>query len=290
MTHDDAGPFFRRCMRDSISCAQAGVVTWAMHLAHALDTFVPGDEPWIARMAEGANVDVPALQAALHTAWGAHACTRAGTKVRTYFAHMAYSPDGGLPPYLRSCLPHPVICSMARFRLGSHCLRVETDRWGPEPHVARSERRCRRCPSAPGDAPPPVDDEHHMLFTCQDFTCATASLLWGDSLFDIDTGATFSTVRRAMHACIDYNNFARMVHECMTAVDASHEQHSQAARPLGPRRRYVPYDEPLPPRPTLPPSRAIPGAIPTPVASPASSRPASESESLSLPSDSESDS
>lgn len=49
--------------------------------------------------------------------------------------------------------------AMARFRLSSHGLRIETGRWR-KPPIPRELRHCRHC------AAHTVDDEAHFLFEC----------------------------------------------------------------------------------------------------------------------------
>ena len=53
-----------------------------------------------------------------------------------------------------------MVKSMARFRMGSHCLGVETERWEGKDW---KDRKCKRC-AARGVASPDVDDERHVLF------------------------------------------------------------------------------------------------------------------------------
>ena len=68
------------------------------------------------------------------------------------------------PNYLKG--PYNTAISMARFRLGSHFLGVETDRWAPQ-HIAWNDRACHRCDTYSDDVK--VDDEHHLIFDCEHF-------------------------------------------------------------------------------------------------------------------------
>ena len=63
-------------------------------------------------------------------------------------------------PYLRATMPRRRLTALARFRTGSHRLRVETDRYLPS-RPAREARTCRLCDSGC------VEDEHHVIFGCQ---------------------------------------------------------------------------------------------------------------------------
>jgi hypothetical protein len=58
------------------------------------------------------------------------------------------------------------VCSMARFRLGSHGLRLDRGRWEGGQHISYEDRTCKRCIS-----PSLVDDEYHALFVCHSTAC-----------------------------------------------------------------------------------------------------------------------
>jgi hypothetical protein len=62
-------------------------------------------------------------------------------------------------------LPKKVVLSVARFRLSGHNLRIETCRHEGLP---RNERSCCRCKRLLGeDFIAPIDDEEHLLFSCE---------------------------------------------------------------------------------------------------------------------------
>jgi hypothetical protein len=63
--------------------------------------------------------------------------------------------------YLSTCIPMAHVFSMARFRLGSHGLRVDRGRWEGGQHISCEDRTCKRCTSSSL-----VDDEYHVLFVC----------------------------------------------------------------------------------------------------------------------------
>lgn len=54
------------------------------------------------------------------------------------------------------------VCSLLRFRLNAHSLRVATGRWQ---HLPRPQRVCERCTSGL------VEDEFHMIFECPAYDC-----------------------------------------------------------------------------------------------------------------------
>ena len=248
----DAGSFYERCMYENTwDAAYAGYGTWAAHLAQALAAFLPAEEPWLCRLARGVPIDIQALQQAMQVAWCAHARSAPGFKVRSYFEHMAYPFAKGRAPYLALLLPHSVTCSMARFRLGSHCLRVETDRWlSPKPR--RAARLCRRCFRRAGvnDGDEEgemlfgeLDDESHMLFTCVD------TALFGlrhDTYPDIlccpTSGLHITTTRDLMDTHAANPRLARYIHACLAHTDQDFA--AVAGAPIDPaldgRRRYVP--------------------------------------------------
>jgi hypothetical protein len=64
--------------------------------------------------------------------------------------------------YLRGRASKAVWQDVARFRVGNHGLGVETGRWT---RTEFSQRKCARCTSA-GIADAPVDDTHHVIFSC----------------------------------------------------------------------------------------------------------------------------
>jgi hypothetical protein len=68
--------------------------------------------------------------------------------------------------YLVTRIPMAHVFSMARFRLGSHGLRVDRGRWEGGQHVSYEDRTCKRCIS-----PSLVDDEYHALFICPSTAC-----------------------------------------------------------------------------------------------------------------------
>ena len=61
-------------------------------------------------------------------------------------------------PLTHSSFSRP-LCSLIKFRLGAHTLRVETDRW-LIPKPPREQRVCRHCTMQA------IEDEQHFLFDC----------------------------------------------------------------------------------------------------------------------------
>jgi hypothetical protein len=89
-------------------------------------------------------------------------------KLLTYFAWFRIPDQAALPAYLRG-LPshHHEMKQLARFRLGSHSLGVETGRYN---RVPWQDRRCARCPAEFLDQLScAVDDEEHAIFDCVGF-------------------------------------------------------------------------------------------------------------------------
>jgi hypothetical protein len=88
-----------------------------------------------------------------------------GSKVSTYHQHFGMKmSDGSMPPtswdkapYLRMALASDRVCKLARFRLSSHYLAVETGRWS---RVSQQSRICTKCQLGV------VQDEHHAVFVC----------------------------------------------------------------------------------------------------------------------------
>jgi hypothetical protein len=243
-----ATDLYARCMH---ACAQAAADqdppkhNWVAALARALDVFVPATgTPWAQLLADRTPVDTKSLSGELEAAWAQHARGLAGTKTEYYFSHMATHKVGTCPKYISFQLPHDQICSMARFRLGSHYLRVETGRW-PQPPIEHDERKCLRCGRWVSNGIRRVfigtlDDEFHMLFVCSDTEEVRA-------IYGIEA----DSVRALMSAHSDTPRLVKFVHKCMATVDEAH---------LASRSQPHPQPAP-PPHPDLPPTSAIPGAV-----------------------------
>ena len=67
------------------------------------------------------------------------------------------TPD--MAPHLRSLKSESLLFDLIKFRLSSHVLRVETDRW-IHPKPPREQRTCKFCQCGS------VEDEQHFLFDC----------------------------------------------------------------------------------------------------------------------------
>jgi hypothetical protein len=67
---------------------------------------------------------------------------------------------------LSTRIPMALFLGMARFRLGSHGLRVDRGRWSGGQHLSYEDMTCKRCSS-----PSLVDDEYHALFACPSTAC-----------------------------------------------------------------------------------------------------------------------
>ena len=70
-----------------------------------------------------------------------------------YKIYLEMNPNLEISPFIINF--HPLSRQIIRFRLGSHCLPIETGRW---PRTARAERLCIDCGV--------LGDEHHALYHC----------------------------------------------------------------------------------------------------------------------------
>jgi hypothetical protein len=243
-----AADLYARCMQACATAAadhDAPQHNWVAALARALDVFVPAaGEPWAQRMAARTLIDTKSLSGELEAAWAEYARGLAGTKTEHYFQHMATHKVGTRPKYISFHLPHDHICSMARFRLGSHYLRVETGRW-VKPPIEHEDRKCLRCGRWVSNGRRRIfigslDDEFHMLFACRDLEEIRA-------IYGIEA----DRVRDLMSAHAENPQLVRYVHKCMATVDEAHlaartQPHPGPTAPL-----YL----------DLPPAGAIPGAV-----------------------------
>ena len=93
---------------------------------------------------------------------------RIGRKTLTY-AKCCKRPELFPPAHgvYKGTFPTVDVRRIARFRLGSHNLSVETDRHGTR-SVPWEQRMCTRC-SVPRlwELLAPIDDEYHLLFECE---------------------------------------------------------------------------------------------------------------------------
>ena len=115
--------------------------------------------------------------------------------------------------------PYRVTINVARFRLGSHFLAVETDRWLFPPRPWQ-DRVCRRCDysDTPGFK---CDDEFHMIFECDYFHNAR------NHVSDIVSNSTsvFDFLQN-----VDFESTCLFISSCMTYLDELWS-HSQATIP-----------------------------------------------------------
>jgi hypothetical protein len=121
--------------------------------------------------------------------------TQLSSKDITYHQHFGSKlSDSSKPPtawvkapYLRMALASDRVCKLARFRLSSHYLAVETGRWTRTPH---QNRICTKCQLGA------VQDEHHTVFVCpawQDIRMGLPVLFDNPAIRDLRTMFCFPT-------------------------------------------------------------------------------------------------
>ena len=130
---------------------------------------------------------------------------RCGRKLVTYEQWMSMpwerEAKPPLPPYLNLSLPKNVRRDMARFRMSSHHLHVETGRWQGAPV---HDRICALCGG-------PVQDEKHVLLECEAFVNVRGE--YHDLL--ADCGGDMKDLLN--NGCA--NQIAWLVHKCMKRID-----------------------------------------------------------------------
>ena len=92
--------------------------------------------------------------------WFSEVC-QSSSKVQSYLDNMHFD-SGKTAPDLHS-RPSPAFFALIKFGLGSHWLKVETDRWLPS-RPPRDERIWQHCHMQA------VEDEQHFLFDCPLYT------------------------------------------------------------------------------------------------------------------------
>ena len=111
------------------------------------------------------------------------------TKTLTYF-HWFKLVENTWPSYLKglpSSRVHGMMKQLARFRLGSHGLEVETGRYNG---VAWQDRQCTRCSADRlGVLTCKVGDEYHMVFNCSAFDDLRANIPGVQQLIDSSGGS-----------------------------------------------------------------------------------------------------
>ena len=70
-----------------------------------------------------------------------------------YKIYLDVNPELHVSPFINNL--HPLCRNIIRFRLGSHCLPIETGRWS---RVTREQRLCETCNV--------LVDEHHVIYHC----------------------------------------------------------------------------------------------------------------------------
>ena len=70
-----------------------------------------------------------------------------------YKIYFDINPELHVSPFINNL--HPLCRNIIRFRLGSHCLPIETGRWS---RVTREQRLCETCNV--------LGDEHHVKYHC----------------------------------------------------------------------------------------------------------------------------
>ncbi len=105
-------------------------------------------------LAEGA-FSISNAEQCIRDKWYSSLCQSSATKVSSFIDNMFFD-SNVMAPYLCSTRPNPSLFSLIKFRLGSHSLRVETDRW-LRPKPPREQRVCRHCSMQA------VEDEHFLL-------------------------------------------------------------------------------------------------------------------------------
>jgi hypothetical protein len=109
---------------------------------------------------------------------------------------------------------HPAhLCSLLRFRLGAHDLRVATGRW-QKPRLERQQRVCQWCTQGR------VEDEFHMVFECsaydrlrQRFGCLF-DMYWADPLSECVPPPRPRTEEMAVFLAQPDRLVAAFIHEC----------------------------------------------------------------------------
>ena len=145
----------------------------------------------------------------LRDRWFNQVCQSDLTKVKCFLDNMFFDSD-----QMAECLsarPSPALFVLIKFRLGSHRLRVETDRWLPvKPPIG--QRICRHCDMNA------VENEHYFLFDCPLYLGIQQQ---HTVLFGSDQGS----IRLFLERNADQTPLvARYIHLCFQArmSDASH--------------------------------------------------------------------
>jgi hypothetical protein len=163
-------------MMSSRSMALKGVHSWFWQLHSCLEgmgcsDFVYNEEgnPNLFDVSKIVNVMRRTCHAKFKCLPCPHASESHQLKLSTYHYWFA-SPlpesdaDWVIQGYLRKCIKYGLITKLSRFRLGSHNLRIECEKWKHKGlQAATCDRHCLRCHQGI------VDDELHAVFHCDYF-------------------------------------------------------------------------------------------------------------------------
>ena len=134
--------------------------------------------------------------------WFRNLCQSSATKLSFYVDNMHFD-STDMAPYLMTVNSEGPLFDLIKFRLGSHMLRVETDRW-VHPRPPREQRICQHCQCGA------VEDEQHFLFDCpfysiirgQHFSLFEPALQHRDiRLFFEQNWDNMGLVARHLHVC-----------------------------------------------------------------------------------------
>jgi hypothetical protein len=115
--------------------------------------------------------------------------------------------------YLSSRITMAHVSSMARFRLGSHGLRVERGRWERGQHISYEDRTCKRCISSSL-----VDNEYRALFVCPSTACVRQD--FSEFVQQCSLGSPDLSLKTLM-AHPDVRIVASFVHRCLRETPPS---------------------------------------------------------------------
>ena len=125
-----------RLVKQAFTHAQQQKTTWFQKLSSWLSDY--GFQGLIAN----GTFSVSNAMTTLRDKWFNQVCQLDCTKVKCFIDNMFFDSDQ-MAEYL-SARPSPALFALIKFRLGSHRLRVETDRWLPV-KPPTGQRICRHC-------------------------------------------------------------------------------------------------------------------------------------------------
>ena len=125
--------------------------TWAAQVKYILQSY-GFNHVWIAQGARDINILKQRIYDNYLQTWNSQNDQSSRNEFYQLFSSF------GCKPYLNSINNKTFRCNLARFRMSTHSLAVESGRWHKPNKIPRTDRKCFLCED--------IEDEYHFLLVC----------------------------------------------------------------------------------------------------------------------------